>query len=380
MPTRDITNARILVVDDNPTNIELLLALLEDAGYQFLEGLSTPEDIDQKMTSFEPHLILLDYRMPRMNGGDVLTHLHDQYGDDVPPVVMITAQDDKVIRLRSLKLGAIDFLTKPFDYDEVLQRLKNILEAHYLPQERREASLFYQSVANRNSAELEQMALEDALTGLPNRRAVLEEVHTLLQSGNGCSVVFLVIDDLEDIAQFHGYPVAEAFIRYLALFLQRGASGKQLLGSWGQQEYVVVFDAKCDQKLVQLAQTLVDLATGDHHFETLLLTVGARAGISSSLDTHIEPDELIRQAALALPKKGGERVGVFSDELHQMLAERLNLRNDLRQAIESGHLQLYFQPKYGLSDGCVNGAEALRWMTLVPAIHRCRIYRTYQSM
>lgn len=365
MSAKDIANARVLIVDDNRTNIELLTALLEEAGYQYLEGIQNPRLIDEKMASFKPDLILLDYRMPEFDGAEVLEYMKQTYGDDAPPMVMLTAQDDKKTRLRSLELGAIDFLTKPFDYEEILQRLRNILQVHYRSQARRDASLFYEAIASKRSAELEELVLEDMLTGLPNRRAILQEVNAMVRSEKGCSVVFLVIDELEEVAQLHGYPLAEAFTRELALLLQSKAPTRSFIGSWGQQEYVVVFEAQLDDELMSKGRQLVDVASGDHDYETLLFTIAARAGISSTLDSNIEPDELIRQASLALPKKGTNPVGLFSDELHRDLAERISLRNDLRAALEADDLQLFYQPKYDLITGKITSAEALlRWQHL----------------
>ena len=272
MSAKDIANARVLIVDDNHTNIELLIALLEEAGYQYIEGIQTPRLIDEKMASFKPEL----------NGAEVLKHMKQTYGDDAPPMVMLTAQGDKETRLRSLELGATDFLTKPFDNEEILQRLRNILQVHYRSQARRDASLFYEAIASKRSAELEELVLEDMLTGLPNRRAILQEVDAMVRSDKGCSVVFLVIDELEEVAQLHGYPLAEAFTRELALLLQSKAPARSFIGSWGQQEYVVVFEAQLDAELMRKGHRLVDVASGDHDDETLLFTIAARAGIRST--------------------------------------------------------------------------------------------------
>ena len=117
MSAKDIANARVLIVDDNHTNIELLIALLEEAGYQYIEGVQTPRLIDEKMASFKPDLILLDYRMPELNGAEVLKHMKQTYGDDAPPMVMLTAQGDKETFCRSIIVRRRDemrrYFTKP---------------------------------------------------------------------------------------------------------------------------------------------------------------------------------------------------------------------------------------------------------------------------
>lgn len=115
-------DADILVVDDNAANVELLQSLLEDEGYGCVEGLCDPRAVTGRVAAKCPDLILLDVRMPHLNGFEVMQRLQ-MLGDQAPAVIFLTAQIDDATRYRALQLGARDFLTKPFDQFEVLQRI-----------------------------------------------------------------------------------------------------------------------------------------------------------------------------------------------------------------------------------------------------------------
>lgn len=125
-----LADARILVVDDTPANVELLLGILEDAGYRNLLGITDPRDVSAEIARCLPDLILLDIRMPHLSGFDVLRQVRWRLGVMAPPVIVLTAQTDQETRSQSLELGAIDFLNKPFDQGEVQKRIRNILLAH----------------------------------------------------------------------------------------------------------------------------------------------------------------------------------------------------------------------------------------------------------
>lgn len=125
--------ARILIVDDNPVNVELLEALLEEEGFDNVTGITDPRKVVPLHTAEPFDLILLDIRMPGMDGHEVLAKLHEACGEgDYVPVLVLTAQTDLETRHRALEQGARDFVTKPFDRDEVLSRIRNLLEVRTL--------------------------------------------------------------------------------------------------------------------------------------------------------------------------------------------------------------------------------------------------------
>jgi putative two-component system response regulator len=121
----------VLVVDDLAANRELLLALLEDLGYDVREardGLEALEAVDE----LEPDLILLDVDMPRLNGIAVCERLKAHPSRRLIPIIILTASNDKATRLRGLAAGADDYLSKPFDSNELLVRTRVLLHERQL--------------------------------------------------------------------------------------------------------------------------------------------------------------------------------------------------------------------------------------------------------
>ncbi len=130
---RQLQDARILIVDDEPTNVRLLERMLQRAGYRNVESTTDPE---QSLVYFHrkpADLVLLDMIMPGMDGIQVLKRLLELTPPgDYLAVIIITALTDRETRLRALEAGAKDFLTKPFDRAEVLYRIRNLLETRLL--------------------------------------------------------------------------------------------------------------------------------------------------------------------------------------------------------------------------------------------------------
>ena len=121
----------ILIVDDTPTNLEVLSGALTEVNYQVavaLDGESAIEQIQYK----PPDLILLDVMMPGINGFETCARLKsDPFAKDIP-IIFMTALPDPVDKVRGLKLGAVDYITKPFQKEEVLARVRVHLQLYNL--------------------------------------------------------------------------------------------------------------------------------------------------------------------------------------------------------------------------------------------------------
>ncbi len=128
-----LTDARILVVDDQPANVALLEDLLGQAGYTEVRGITQPRKAEAVFGEFAPDLVLLDLLMPGLDGFGVMARLRPQIVDgEFLPVLMLTADITPEVKRRALTEGATDFLNKPLDTVEVLLRIRNLLHTRAL--------------------------------------------------------------------------------------------------------------------------------------------------------------------------------------------------------------------------------------------------------
>lgn len=128
--TSDLLQAKLLIVDDQAANVLLLERLLRSAGYSAISTTQNPTEVAALHLQNQFDLILLDLNMPEMDGFQVMQELRLVEGDGTLPVLVITAQPSE--KLRALKAGALDFVSKPFDIAEVLARVQNLLQVRLL--------------------------------------------------------------------------------------------------------------------------------------------------------------------------------------------------------------------------------------------------------
>ncbi len=123
---------RILVVDDEAANVELLKSFLADTADE-IRGMTESTAVEQAFTEFEPDLLLIDLHMPEPDGLEILRRLRSARAAlGFLPVIVLTADDRTVARNSALLLGADDFLAKPLDRTEVRLRVRNLLQTRHL--------------------------------------------------------------------------------------------------------------------------------------------------------------------------------------------------------------------------------------------------------
>jgi len=160
MTPRTFKNARILIVDDEPGNVDLLVRLLQRAGFSRLESTNDPRDAAGLYVKFRPDLILLDLHMPHMDGLAVMDELNQIAEASYLPILMLTGDISQEARREALSRGAKDFLNKPFHSDEVLLRIGTLLETRFLYLQIQGQNQMLEAKVRERTRELEAAQIE----------------------------------------------------------------------------------------------------------------------------------------------------------------------------------------------------------------------------
>ena len=163
----DILNAKILIVDDQEVNVLLLERMLHGAGYVSVTYTIAPGEVCELHRNNRYDLILLDLQMPGMDGFQVMESLKEIETDGYLPVLVITAQPDH--KLRALKAGAKDFISKPFELAEVLARVRNMLEVRLLHLETKK---LYDELVAEHARSIELSAQPGTMVGVEKEERI----------------------------------------------------------------------------------------------------------------------------------------------------------------------------------------------------------------
>ena len=154
-----LKDACLLLVDDEQTNLTLLRLILGRAGYTRVHTLADARDVLPLARALNPDLVVLDLRMPTMSGFTVLEGLVEQTApDEFLPILVVTGDASQTARQRALKLGAKDFLTKPFEATEVLLRIQNLLVTRMLHESLRAQNELLEAKVKERTQQLERAA------------------------------------------------------------------------------------------------------------------------------------------------------------------------------------------------------------------------------
>lgn len=359
LPEERLHQARVLIVDDNPVNVSLLEDILAAEGFMNVTGITEPERALAFLDRQTVDLVLLDIRMPVIDGHEFMNRLATK-GDFYTPVIVLTAQTDAQTRMRALSGGARDFLTKPFDMTEVLLRIRNTLEAQLLFSDRRSQAEELEILVAERTRELSYLASHDPITGLPNRTALRLSItqHACCESG---SLLFLDVEGMSVVTDALGHAMAEKALRAVGEALSECVTDSAILGSWGGSEFVIAGACPPDVLAAAAASVFATPIACDGHE----LVLDCRMGSVRFPEDGTDAEQLVQRAGLAMLNavRSGQVHAPFAAALEEAAARRHTLEGELRHAVERNQFVVYYQPKLSLETEQVIGMEALlRWI------------------
>ena len=377
----DLAAARILVVDDNAVNLTVLAELLDEAGYQQVVTESSSTQAVKRWLNESFDLLLLDIRMPELDGHGVMRLLKKRLApDDYLPCIILTAQTDRETRQAALNAGAIDFITKPFDFEDALKRIRNALHTRLLHQKTRHKAADLAQTVGAQQAELQSkaqdiayLAAHDPLTGLLNRHALTERLHGLLAEGSqGLTCALVEITDADQLLLLDGIESVDLLLRTVAGRLQLALNNHfGLCGVWSGQTFLCVVPLTGQAARPLLDQLMSQVFAPIRH-DAFQLSIHGRGGyaeavaVPGALLNEASVQQAIRSASFALASqhKRSNRLALFDQTLADSYLRRTQVERALFRALESDRSQftLHFQPKIDLQHEQLVGCEALlRW-------------------
>ncbi len=310
--TTDMLNASILIVDDQEANVQLLEQLLREAGYQRITSTMDPHAVCALHRANHYDLILLDLQMPGMDGFQVMEGLKEIETDGYLPVLVITAQPGHM--LRALAAGAKDFISKPFDLMEAKTRIHNMLEVR----------LLYKQLEDYSHA-LESLAMHDALTGLPNRRLLMDRLSLAIahahRNKSTMAVMYLDLDGFKQINDTLGHDAGDTLLKMVADRLVAAVRQEDTVARMGGDEFVIgLWELSHAEGVAKLVSKVIQAVSQPYTIQGRSVSMTASVGVGI-YPTHGEAvDTLMKSADLALyeAKRTGKndyRIAARTDQL-----------------------------------------------------------------
>lgn len=216
-------NHKVMVVDDSiPVRTKIKNILLSQQ-FQVFAAAHGEEALAYFKDNPDIKFVLTDYNMPVIDGMELVRQLREKYDKNDLSIIALTSTDDVNVAARFLKIGANDFIIKPFAKEELICRINNTIENM------------------ENIATIANFANKDFLTGLSNRRHFFDQMNEYLASSNqSFAVAMMDIDFFKKINDTYGHDVGDLVLKALANMLTLEAKGGDILARFGGEEFCIV--------------------------------------------------------------------------------------------------------------------------------------------
>lgn len=388
----------ILIVDDTPQNLRLLSTALTEQGYKVRSAINGSLALIGVQAA-HPDLILLDIKMPDMDGYEVCQRLKADEETRQIPIIFLSSLDDVFDKVRAFNLGAADYIAKPFQIEEVIARIQNQLTILQLQKNlQQQNTRLQQEIHSRTAAEAEirqlnlqlenrvkqrtnelevvnqqllHLALHDELTGLANRALFMEHLETALQRTREdknyvSAILFLDCDRFKLINDSFGHLAGDSLLVAIAQRLKTCLTFQHTLARLGGDEFAILLEnINGLEDAIKIAKKIQKELAFSFKTSPYEVFIDVSIGIVLVTQDYEKSEHLLRDADTAMyqaKRAGKARYQVFEAKMYQRTLARLKLENDLRRALQRQELIVYYQPIVSLTQGTLVGFEALlRW-------------------
>ncbi len=371
---------RILVVDDAPTNLFILSRLLEAAGYRVDEAQNGLEAISLA-TLHRPSVILLDIIMPNMNGYEVCTQLRSQPNTAHIPVIFISSLDAPFDKVQAFQNGAADYVTKPFQPEEVLARVRHQTELQRARKQQQQINIELESRVKERTQLLEiahnqllKVAMTDRLTHLPNRLSFIKRLSRVMAQvqidpARTFAVLFFDFDRFKRINDSLGHRIGDQLLKGVAHRLVRmkpNYAAVDMIARFGGDEFALLL-TEVDRRsvVVGIAKDVLQIISQPFALAEHDIFVNASIGMVWGDSGYVAAEHLLRDADMAMyqAKVCTQRpYRWFESDMHSDAVQLLELETDFRLALDRREFELHYQPIVDLKRMKLVSFEALvRW-------------------
>ncbi len=318
-------DATILIIDDNPTNLGVAVNYLEESGLNILVAQDGESGL-KRATYAQPQIILLDVLMPGLDGFEICCRLKADPATQDIPVIFMTALSSMADKLRGFEVGAVDYVTKPIQREELLARVITHVRIQILTQQLRVQNQHLQqqalelkhaqAAADLAYQELQYLANLDGLTQVANRRCfdqhLQQEWQRLARDRQPLSLILADIDYFKPYNDHYGHQAGDVCIRSIAQVIQDVVKRPaDLVARYGGEEFAIILPNIAAEGAVHVAELIGNAVRGlqiPHPQSAVSDYVTLSMGINSQIPVLDRPAEslvTLADRALYLAKKQG---------------------------------------------------------------------------
>lgn len=304
--------SKILIIDDSRLIAQFGKSILSGKGHEVFTADSGEIGLELADRA-QPDLILLDVILPGMDGYQICHHLKTRVLSKDIPVIILTSKAEPADKIKGLELGAVDYVTKPFDAGELIARVNTHLRMKEL----------YEALQDKNR-QLQEKANRDGLTDLYNHRYfhehLVREIERVKRYGGVVSFVLADIDFFKKINDTYGHQAGDNVLKEIAQILKNGIRDSDLAARYGGEEFALVLLQTQVEVALQTSERL-RIQIAEHPFSGFFppLHITASFGVATFPAVSIkEEKDLVEAADQALyqaKKEGRNKVVLYKEKL-----------------------------------------------------------------